>query len=112
MTDPRVKAKLWVQAALRMGDLDGRPGAVLRRGDADAGGVLVVLRGRDGLTVLAQMRAAASEAAWIKGTGAAPVEQAAADDYVARQVRRDPDLWVIEFEAPDMLPPFEARIVD
>ena len=35
--------------ALRMGDLDGRPGAVLRKGDPDSGGVLVVLRGRDGL---------------------------------------------------------------
>jgi len=56
MGEPRVKAKLWVQMALRMGDLDGRPGAVLRSGDADAGGVLVVLRGRDGLMVLSRMR--------------------------------------------------------
>jgi hypothetical protein len=47
MSEARVKAKLWVQMALRMGDLDNRPGAVLRSGDADAGGVLVVLRGRD-----------------------------------------------------------------
>ena len=110
LADERVKAKLWVQAALRMGDMDGRPGAVLRRGDADAGGVLVVLRGREGLTVLSQVRAAA-ESAWIRGTGEAAVGQAAADDYIGRQVRRDPDLWVIEFEAPDMLPPFEAKII-
>ncbi len=48
MADPRVKAKLWIQMALRMGDLSGRPGAILRRGDADAGGVLVVLRGERG----------------------------------------------------------------
>ncbi len=110
LADERVKAKLWVQAALRMGDVDGRPGAVLRRGDADAGGVLVVLRGREGLTVLSQVRVAA-ESAWIRGTGEAAVGQAAADDYIGRQVRRDPDIWVIEFEAPDMLPPFEAKII-
>ena len=111
MSEPRVKAGLWVQMALRMGDLDGRPGAVLRRGDADAGGVLVVLRGREGLSVLSQVRAADGTAAWMRGTGAGAVPQAEADAYVARQVARDPDLWVLEFEARDLLPPFEARLV-
>ncbi len=109
--EPRVKAKLWVQAALRMGDIDGRPGAVLRSGDADSGGVLVVLRGRDGLCVLSQVRTGEGAVAWMRGTGPAPVDQDAADAYVARQVGRDPDLWVIEFEAPDLLPPFEATLV-
>jgi len=111
MAEQRLKAGLWVAAALRLGDGDGRPGVVLRRGDADGGGVLVVLRGRDGLTVLTQVRTGSGEAAWMRGTGAAPVDDAAADAYVARQVGRDPDLWVIEFEAPDLLPPFEGRIV-
>jgi hypothetical protein len=111
MAEPRVKAGLWVKMALRMGDLDGRPGAVLRKGDADSGGVLVVLRGRDGLSVLSQMRAADGNSAWMRATGAVPVDQAAADAYVARQVKFDPDLWVLEFEAPDLLPPFEAKLV-
>lgn len=111
MTEPRVKAGLWVQMALRLGDRDGRPGVVLRRGDADAGGILVVLRGRAGLCVLSQMRAADGAAGWMRGTGAAAVDEAAAAAYVARQVKFDPDLWVLEFEAPDLLPPFEARIV-
>ncbi len=111
MAEPRVKAKLWVQMALRMGDVDGRPGAVLRSGDPDAGGVLVVLRGRDGLSVLSQVRVGDGAVSWMRATGAAAVDQAAADAYVTRQVSRDPDIWVIEFEAPDLLPPFEARIV-
>ena len=96
---------------LRLGDGDGRPGAVLRAGDADAGGVLVVLRGRRGLSVLSQVRAGEGDVAWMRATGADPVDQAAADAYVDRQVQRDPDLWVIEFEAPDLLPPFEARLL-
>ena len=111
MAEARVKAGLWVQAALRRGHADGRYGVVLRRGDADAGGVLVVLRGREGLAVLSQVRTADGEAAWMRGTGAAPVEQAAADAYVARQVRTDPDLWVLEFDSPDLSPPFDARMV-
>lgn len=111
MAEARVKAGLWVQMALRMGDLDGRPGAVLRRGDNSSGGVLVVLRGREGLCVLAQIRTADGEAAWIRGTGASPVSEQDADAYVARQVKFDPDLWVVEFPAPDLRPPFEARLV-
>ena len=97
--------------ALRLADRDGRPGMVLRKGDADSGGVLVVLRGREGMMVLSQVRAADGALAWMRGTGAAPVDQETVDAYVSRQVRFDPDLWVVEFEAPDLLPPFEAKLV-
>jgi hypothetical protein len=111
MAEPRLKAGIWVKAALRMADRDGRSGVVLRRGDADSGGVLVVLRGRDGLWVLSHVRASDGALAWMRGTGTASVDQAAADAYVARQVRFDPDVWVLEFDAPDLLPPFEAKLV-
>jgi hypothetical protein len=110
MTEPRVKAGIWVQMALRMGAQDGRYGTVIRRGDADAGGVLVMLRGRAGLCVLSQIRGADGELGWLRATGPDPVDQEKADAYVARQLRFDPDLWVLEFEAPDLLPPFEAKI--
>jgi len=111
MPEARVKAGLWVSMALRLGNSSGRYGAVLRRGDPDSGGVLVVLRGRDGLCVLSQMRTADGAPAWLRATGPGPVDQAAADAYVARQTGFDPDLWVLEFDSPDLLPPFEARIV-
>jgi hypothetical protein len=116
MTEARVKAGLWVKMALRMGDIEGRPGVVLRRGDSDAGGILVVLRGRDvppaaRLSVLSQVRAADGTSAWMRGTGPDPVDQATADAYIGRQTRTDPDLWVLEFDAPDLLPPFDGRIV-
>jgi hypothetical protein len=109
MPEPRVKAGLWVSMALRMGQSDGRYGTVVRKGDPDAGGVLVVLRSRDGVSVLSQLRAADGSAAWMRATGA--VTDEIADAYIARQVGFDPDLWVLEFEAPDLLPPFEAKII-
>ncbi|MFC0408059.1 DUF1491 family protein [Roseomonas elaeocarpi] len=109
--EERVKAGIWASMALRLGSAAGRPGMVLRKGDPDSGGILCVLHGREGLMVLSQVRDAEGRQAWMRGTGTGPVDQDTADSYVARQVKRDPDLWVLEFEAPDLLPPFEARIV-
>jgi len=111
MSEPRIKAGIWVSAALRLGSVDGKPGMVIRKGDADAGGVLVVLRGRTGNMVLSQFRDADGELAWMRGTGPAPVSEAETDTYVKRQVNYDGDLWVIEFDAPDYLPPFAGKVV-
>lgn len=111
MSEPRIKAGLWIKMALRMADIAGRSGVVLRKGDADSGGILVVLRGRGGLVVLSQMRAGDGAQAWLRATGPAPVDQGTADAYVARQIRSDPDLWVLECDAPDFVPPFEAKLI-
>jgi hypothetical protein len=70
-----------------------------------------VLRGREGLLVLSQVASADGGRAWLRATGPDPVTQEAVDAYVARQVGRDPDVWVVEFDAPDFVPPFEARLV-
>jgi hypothetical protein len=109
--EPRVKAGIWVSMALRLADIGGRSGAVLRKGDPDSGGVLCVLRGRTGMVVLSQVRDSEGRPAWLRGTGDAPVDDATADAYVARQVKRDPDLWVVEFDAPDLKPPFEGKLL-
>lgn len=111
MSEARIKAGIWVQAALRLGEADGRYGVVIRKGDFDAGGVLVALRGDAGVMVLTQIRDSAGNPAWMRGTGAEPVHESVADAYIGRQVHFDPDLWVIEFRAPDYLPPFEARVI-
>jgi hypothetical protein len=98
--EPRVKAGIWVSMAMRLSDIAGRPALVVRKGDADAGGILCVLRGRAGVMVLSQIPDAEGRPAWLRATA-----------YIARQTARDPDLWVVEFEAPDFRPPFEAKVV-
>jgi hypothetical protein len=110
MGEARIKTGIWVSAAIRLGNIQGKLGVVVRKGDEDAGGVLVILRGRAGNMVLSQFREADGRPAWMRATGAAPVDEAATDEYVARQMRYDPDLWVVEFEAGDYVPPFEADI--
>ena len=107
---PRIKAGIWIKMALRLGDIGSRPGVVLRRGDEDAGGVLVVLRARSGVCVLSQIRAGDGDVGWLRATGPSPVEQSVADAYIERQIGFDPDLWVLEFESPDLLPPFGGSI--
>jgi len=97
--EPRLKTNIVVSAALRRSSQHAIPMVVARRGDADAGTILVKLNQLElGCTVLTQTRTPKGELAWLKATGAAPVDEATADAYIARQVKRDPDLWVVEIE--------------
>ncbi len=74
-------------------------------------GSAVVLRGRTGNIVLTQFRDVQGELAWMRGTGPAPVSEEATDAFVRRQVSYDSDLWILEFDAADYLPPFAGKIV-
>jgi len=97
--EPRLKTGLWVKALIRRCDLAAIGIAVVARGDGDSGAVLLKLNARDeGCSVLAQARAPEGELVWMRATGPAAVPENQADDYIARQRRRDPDLWVVEIE--------------
>jgi GMP synthase (glutamine-hydrolysing) len=110
--DARLKSKLWVQAALRTCQSIGMSGFVVRRGDEDAGAVLIKQNFLGtGFRVLTQIRQPDGQRAWIPGTGADPVGEAEADAYVARQVARDSDLWVIEIEDRDGRLPFAEPVI-
>ncbi|MCW5751325.1 MAG: DUF1491 family protein [Alphaproteobacteria bacterium] len=100
MSEPRLRTGIWVQALIWRCGQQGVAATVVRRGDGDAGAVLLKINRRGGVfTVLTQTRAPDGAPAWSRGiTGGE--DEAAADAYIARQVKRDPDLWVIEIEDP------------
>jgi len=99
---PRLKAGLWVDAQVRVCNRLALPLYVVRRGDADAGMVLIKLnRGAQGIVVLSPMRRPQDDSlAWLRATGPEPVDEARAEAYLERQTRIDPDLWIVEIEDP------------
>jgi hypothetical protein len=110
--DPRLKTELWVLATVRRCNVENVPCTVARRGDRDAGAVLLkVNRFTDGCTILTQSRSLDGELVWTRGTGPTPVSESDADAYIARQIKRDPDLWVLEIEDRQNRKPFDGRIV-
>lgn len=97
MTEPRLRAGIWVAAYLARLGAQAIPAFVLHRGDDTAGAVLVVVATLDG-------RATAHQRSFDLLTGArawitlAEGSEAEVAEAVARQRRFDPDLWVIEVE--------------
>jgi len=100
MPAPCLKTAIWAAALLRRWNHHTATIATLvRRGDADAGTVLLKINRLDGTaTVLSQTMTAEGERAWLRGTGATPVADAEAEAYIQHQRKRDPALWVIEIE--------------
>jgi hypothetical protein len=110
--EARLKTGLWIKALIRRCDLAAVAVVVVSRGDGDSGAVLIKLNDRvDGCAVLTQARGPDGELVWMRATGAAPVAEADADAYVARQIRRDPDLWVVEIESGLPETVLDGRIV-
>lgn len=112
MTEPRLKTKLQVLAAVRLCSVHAIPIVVARRGDEDAGTILIKLNQLErGFMVLAQTRTGSGDLAWMRATGELPVDEPTADAYIARQVRRDPDVWVVEIEDREGRPIFGGRVL-
>ena len=112
MDDARLKTGLWIKAQIRLCDIGSIPAVVAQRGDADAGAVLLKInRLADGCEVLTRFRGLDGELGWLRATGPDPVEEREADDYVRRQIERDPDLWVLEIEDPKGLYQLDGPIL-
>lgn len=94
-----ISTSIWVSAQVRICDRAFIPAAVVRRGDPDAGTVLLKLnRFEHGVTVFTQTSSSGDDPTWTRGTGPLPVSEPEADAYIERQMKYDPDVWVLEIE--------------
>lgn len=112
MAEPALKAEFWIKAQIRICDVNFLPAAITRRGDSDAGAVLLKLNRLDnGVEVLTQARDPEGKRAWMRGTGDAPVSEDEAEAYIQKQAQYDPDIWVLEIEDPKHKYVVEGKII-
>jgi hypothetical protein len=95
---PKLKAAIQIKAIIRRAEVAGAQAFLVRRGSEEAGALFLKLSRLDGTcTVLNQARRGDGELIWTKPLGDR-VAQAAASAYLDKQVRFDPDLWILEIE--------------
>ncbi len=102
----RLKSAIWVSAYLRRCNVEGAFAAVRRHGADEAGTIFIKVSRLDGLAALfgpAPQTAFDDEqpverlfTAVLGGGG--PVPEADIEARLAREIKFDPDLWIIEVE--------------
>ncbi len=95
----RLAAGMLVSALIRRAEQLGGNGAVLAKGDATAGALLIQLADRGVPGPLLERRLDPQGDYRWSPAGPEDVEQRG--DYIARRRRGDPDLWVLELDVPD-----------
>jgi hypothetical protein len=103
----RLKSAIWVAAYVRRCDIEGAYAVVRRRGAEDAGAIFIKVSRLDGT---AELFGPAPQSAFDDAhpsdrafTPCFPTSKPEADVevYLARQVRFDSDIWIVEVEARD-----------
>ena len=102
----RLKSAIWVSAYLRRCNIEGAFAAVRRRGAEEAGAVFIKINRLDGSGVLFgpapqsafdDRRPADRFFTVILGRDA-PVTEAEIEARLTREIRFDPDVWIVEVE--------------
>ncbi len=97
----RLKSEIWVKAYLRSCAGQGAPAAVVRRGDSDAGVIFIKIARLDRTADLYGPAPSGyvgdlSDRSWIRLASQQPED--VIDERLAREIRLDYDIWVLEIE--------------
>ncbi len=102
----RLKSGIWVAAYLRRCNIEGAFAAVRRRGAEEAGAVFIKISRLDGTAILYgpaaqstfdEARPADRVFTAMLG-GGKPVPEADIEARLMREIRFDPDIWIVEVE--------------
>ena len=101
----RLKSAIWVSAYIRRCQVEGVQAVLRRRGAEEAGAIFIKVSRLDGTADLyspapqsAFDEARPSERFYIPALKGMPLPEPEVDAYLARQIRFDPDLWIVEVE--------------
>jgi hypothetical protein len=95
---PRLKAGIFVRALIRRVQVAGASAFVVRSGAEEAGAIILKVARLDGtVLVLNQARNAQGKLVWAQALGDW-VDEKRAGEWCDRQVKFDPDVWIIEIE--------------
>jgi hypothetical protein len=101
----RLKSGIWVSAYLRRCQVEGVFAVLRRRGAEEAGAVFIKISRLDGTAELFGPApqsvfddAQPAERAFSRCLTTQPAAEADVETYLAREVRFDPDVWIVEVE--------------
>ncbi len=99
----RLKTAIWVAAYIRRCSVEGASAVLRRRGAEEAGAIFVKINRLDGTAELfapapqsAFEASAPSDRAFTRSMPVRP--EADVETYLAREIRFDPDVWIVEVE--------------
>jgi len=94
----RLKAGIFVRALIRRAEVAGVSAFIVRKGAEEAGAVILTLSRLDGTCLLLnQARNGKGELVWARPLGDWS-DEAKARTWLDKQIRFDPDLWIVEIE--------------
>jgi hypothetical protein len=99
---PRLKSALWVQAQLRSAMVNGAFGAVLHKGAEEAGTVYLVINRLNGTYDLLSPPPGPAynemgDRCFVHESNA-PKDWPGLNEILQRRLKRDSDVWIVEFE--------------
>jgi len=107
MSPPQLNSDMAVKAALALANRLMVTAVLVRRGNADAGSILVRLDYPDGTARIEQRQLDLDGSyQWQDVTGTGPLAPEDAEARLEREQRYDPDLWVIAVDAVNGTNPF------
>ncbi|HEY4274517.1 MAG TPA: DUF1491 family protein [Rhizomicrobium sp.] len=95
---PRLKAGIFVRALIRRTEVAGASAFVARKGAEEAGAVILTVSRLDGTCLLLnQARDGQGNLVWARPLGDWS-DEARARIWLDKQIKFDPDLWIVEIE--------------